>query len=278
MAQTQPIDFSLVVKLKEQRNALFVETKYKEAVEKYDEAIQVRGDSLMTSILYSNRSACHLNLENFLDAKSDAKKASNFLLLMAIELNPSFAKAYARLAVAQSELQELLLSIGSWGKALKMLPKTNLTPSELRQKADYIARFDATRLSWLKQNSPRMNHDENLQKQLMGEIEDLSWVSCAKKMRPQLVEENDSLSSVRFFILCRVKILTRLPLQAWTLVKAHETFTKGVQAYKEYDFLAVRISNVRFLNIVFPGIGSYVECHRYKLPCIPNTRPSQRFF
>ncbi|KAE9389261.1 hypothetical protein BT96DRAFT_1003407 [Gymnopus androsaceus JB14] len=29
-----------------------------------------------------------------------------------------------------------------------------------------------TRLSWLKQNSPRMSHNENLQKQLMGEIEE----------------------------------------------------------------------------------------------------------
>ena len=70
---------------KEKGNALVKEKKYKEALDCYSKSIEIDPND---PILYSNRSAMHLNLNEFDQALTDAEKA--------ISLKPDYAKAYLR--------------------------------------------------------------------------------------------------------------------------------------------------------------------------------------
>ena len=85
---------------KEKGNALVKEKKYKEALDCYTKAIELDPND---PILYSNRSAMHLNLNEFDQAITDAEKA--------ISIKPDYAKAYLRKGKAlegQQRLQEAL--------------------------------------------------------------------------------------------------------------------------------------------------------------------------
>lgn len=62
MALPQAANIDLANKLKEEGNAFFREEKYTQALEKYNEALQVGGDS---AVLYSNRSACRMKLKKY---------------------------------------------------------------------------------------------------------------------------------------------------------------------------------------------------------------------
>ena len=70
---------------KDKGNALVKEKKYKDALDCYSKAIEIDPND---PILYSNRSAMHLNLAQFDDSLKDAEKA--------ISLKPDYAKAYLR--------------------------------------------------------------------------------------------------------------------------------------------------------------------------------------
>ena len=72
-------------KLKNKGNALVKEKKYKEALDCYTKAIELDPND---PILYSNRSAMHLNLHEYNEALTDADKA--------ISIKPEYGKAYLR--------------------------------------------------------------------------------------------------------------------------------------------------------------------------------------
>ena len=85
---------------KDKGNSLVKEKKYKEALDCYTKAIEIDPND---PILYSNRSAMHLNLSEFDEAINDAEKA--------ISLKPDYAKAYLRKGKAlegQQRIQEAL--------------------------------------------------------------------------------------------------------------------------------------------------------------------------
>ena len=85
---------------KDKGNSLVKEKKYKEALDCYSKAIELDPND---PILYSNRSAMHLNLSEFDEAINDAEKA--------ISLKPDYAKAYLRKGKAlegQQRIQEAL--------------------------------------------------------------------------------------------------------------------------------------------------------------------------
>ena len=85
---------------KDKGNGLVKEKKYKEALDCYTKAIEIDPSD---PILYSNRSAMHLNLAEYDQAITDAEKA--------ISLKPDYAKAYLRKGKAlegQQRLQEAL--------------------------------------------------------------------------------------------------------------------------------------------------------------------------
>lgn len=119
-------------KLKNEGNALFAQGKYGTAALKYTEAIELDESN---AILYANRAQCRLKLEMYLDAANDATKA--------VDLNPAYPKAWARLATAHDALGSYDRSSTQWRRALDALPGANLTPSEQMQKGEYEAKLKA---------------------------------------------------------------------------------------------------------------------------------------
>ncbi|EGN98798.1 hypothetical protein SERLA73DRAFT_24460, partial [Serpula lacrymans var. lacrymans S7.3] len=119
--------------LKDAGNALFVKKDYAAAYAKYTEAIAVDSEN---AVLYANRSACGLAMKRYLDGFSDAKKAT--------EIDPTYAKAWGRLATAQDALESYTSSIESWKRAIQALPETNLSPAQDQQKKECTAALKAT--------------------------------------------------------------------------------------------------------------------------------------
>ena len=81
---------------KDKGNALVKEKKYKEALDCYSKAIEIDPND---PILYSNRSAMHLNLSEFDQALADADKA--------ISIKVDYAKAYLRKGKALEGLNKV---------------------------------------------------------------------------------------------------------------------------------------------------------------------------
>ncbi|KAF9061382.1 hypothetical protein BDP27DRAFT_1301213 [Rhodocollybia butyracea] len=160
-----------VVTLKEEGNRLFSQKDYASANAKYTEALELGGDD---AILYSNRAACRLNLKLYLDAESDARMATN--------VDPGFAKAYARLATAQDVLRKPYKSVESWQKSIEKLPRDNLTPAQLNQKTEYEKGL-ATAQTAL---NDLMASGTNLLHVKLDPKEDFPWIR-AKRMIPHLM-------------------------------------------------------------------------------------------
>ncbi|KAK7016337.1 hypothetical protein R3P38DRAFT_2542174 [Favolaschia claudopus] len=122
-----------VAALKAEGNSFFGAKNFADAEKKYTGAIEASdsADSKGLAVLYANRSACRLSLKRYLDANADATKAT--------DLDPTYAKAHARLATSEDQLGAPHKSKESWQKALDALPKTNLTPAEETQKTQYTA-------------------------------------------------------------------------------------------------------------------------------------------
>ncbi|KAJ7152316.1 hypothetical protein C8R43DRAFT_481828 [Mycena crocata] len=120
--------------LKAGGNALFGVKKFVEAEAKYTEAIQAADeatDPKELAVIYSNRAACRMSLKRYTDSRHDAAQAT--------ELDPTYAKAFARLASAAHAMCDYKSSEESWQRALDALPKDDLKPAEQTQKVQYEA-------------------------------------------------------------------------------------------------------------------------------------------
>ena len=98
MAESEP---SAAEALKTEGNKLFQACRYHEAVEKYNDAIELSSE---VPAYYTNRAFCHLKLENHGLAIADAT--------VALELDRTFVKAYYRRGSA-------LMALGKCKEALK---------------------------------------------------------------------------------------------------------------------------------------------------------------
>ena len=93
---------------KDKGNALVKEKKYKEALDCYSKAIEIDPND---PILYSNRSAMHLNLTEFDQALADADKA--------ISLKVDYAKAYLRKGKALEGLNKVEEALSAYKLGLE---------------------------------------------------------------------------------------------------------------------------------------------------------------
>ena len=98
---------------KDKGNALVKEKKYKEALNCYSKAIEKDPND---PIFYSNRSAMHLNLKEFVESLADAEKA--------ISLKLDYAKAYFRKGQALEGLNRIEEALDAYKLGLKK-DKTN---------------------------------------------------------------------------------------------------------------------------------------------------------
>ncbi|TCD68826.1 hypothetical protein EIP91_009693 [Steccherinum ochraceum] len=138
----QPADAS-AAQLKDAGNALFAKKDYEAANDKYTEALKLDENN---AVLYANRSACFYNVKRYLDAASDANRAT--------ELDPTYAKAWSRLAAAYAAIGNEIASAKCWKKALNALPTENLTPGEKKQKDQYESELKIMQKKADKLNTP----------------------------------------------------------------------------------------------------------------------------
>lgn len=103
-------------KLKANGNNLFKESKFSEAVKTYQEALSICPlcYAKERSIMYSNRAACRLHLEQYELAIKDCTKA--------VELNPQYLKALLRRAELNEKTEKLEDALKDYQKVLEMDP------------------------------------------------------------------------------------------------------------------------------------------------------------
>ncbi|KAJ6545092.1 hypothetical protein DFH09DRAFT_1367685 [Mycena vulgaris] len=197
--------------LKAQGNALFTAKKFEKADKKYTEAIQKVGDEAANdpktlAVLYANRAACRLALKRYLDANNDAKKAT--------QLDPTYAKAFARLASAQDALGEYRESKESWQRALDALPKSNLSPAEEIQKDQYQAGLNTAAANVVKMEKP-ITGDRLI---IMKGGGRMPW-ELAAAIVPRL----------------RSEWPVNLYSSAWVIHYAYEEFISGINKMKQFQ-------------------------------------------
>jgi len=85
--------------------------KWEEAIEKYDEAIELNPNH---TELYNNRGIVKKNLRQYQEAIADYDKA--------IELNPNNARAYSNRGIAKGKLEQYQEAISDFNKAIEVNP------------------------------------------------------------------------------------------------------------------------------------------------------------
>ncbi|KAJ7592878.1 hypothetical protein C8J56DRAFT_929713 [Mycena floridula] len=191
----------MAARFKDEGNALFAKQKFVEACAKYTEAI----DFEPSAVLYANRAACRLNTKEYLAACDDSK--------MAIQLDPSYAKAHARLATAHDYMNAPWQSVLEWGSAVDALRKDNLTTAEIKQKAQYEAGLMAARKNLMRSETPRN----------------------AAEFLP-IVEERDTMNLPwyqAYAVIPKLRSEGKLSSSAFVIAEAHQDFASGIQAMKE---------------------------------------------
>ncbi|CAI0547544.1 unnamed protein product [Linum tenue] len=97
-------------------NRLFVDKKYEEALAQYDVALQVAPElpssSELRSICHTNRSVCFLKLGKYEETIKECTKA--------LEINPSYIKAFMRRGEAHEKLTHFEEAISDMKKILEL--------------------------------------------------------------------------------------------------------------------------------------------------------------
>ncbi|KAH9897927.1 TPR-like protein [Cubamyces lactineus] len=190
-----------VERLKAEGNALHSKGDYAKARSKYTEAIALDGEN---AVLYANRAAAYIALKQYLDAGSDAQRA--------VELDPNYSKAWARLAKASYELHVWPLSVNAWKKALETLPSAELTPTEEQLKQQYEEGLKLAEAEREKSEKKGTTLEQNNLHALP--TEDTPWMR-ALKMEDVLTANNV------------------LNTSAWAIMNAYKDFSEGVRYMKQ---------------------------------------------
>jgi len=102
-------------KAKEEANKFFAEKKNQEAIDAYTRCLkQDPFNKYYNSIVLSNRSACYINLKEYIKALTDINKA--------IDLNPDFAKGYVRRGNIRIYLEEYNEALKDYNRAKELCP------------------------------------------------------------------------------------------------------------------------------------------------------------
>ncbi|CAL1694284.1 unnamed protein product [Somion occarium] len=199
-----------VEKLKAEGNAFHTQGHLEDAILKYTEAIQLDQGN---AILYANRSASHLSMKNYLDAACDARQA--------VVIDPSYTKAWARLAKATHALWQYDQSIKAWKRALETLPVisvSQLSPTDAHFKQQFEEGLKAAEDAHARQVSGESSNPHLVS---MNDPSKMPW-NRAMALMPELERTQTADSS------------------AWVIVPAYREFNEGVQAMKALRLLPNR--------------------------------------
>lgn len=118
----------LVEEIKGRAKSILGSTKnYKEAVALYAKAIEIYPEE---SVLYGNRSMCHLGMNNKKSALEDANKA--------IELNPAYAKAYFRKAMADIAMEQYEEAYAALLENKKLAPEDKSVSTQITKVQGFL--------------------------------------------------------------------------------------------------------------------------------------------
>ncbi|KAJ3527907.1 hypothetical protein NM688_g8062 [Phlebia brevispora] len=207
--------------LKTEGNTFHTSGRYKEAYQKYSDAIAHDGEN---AVLYANRAASSLALKEYLNAASDAQKA--------VTINADYAKAWARLGTATQVLSLFDLSINAWESALKCLPEdaTKCTPMEARLKEQCCDGLKTAKRD-KKKISEDLEDGRNFVAVSMTNASSLPWqraLSMANEMR----------NSSGWVILNAYRVRIRLRVAEKGGPNMHQEFSRGVEAMKATKVMA----------------------------------------
>jgi len=121
------------VKAEEERekgNSLFKEQKFPEAIKCYTESIRRKPDDPR---VWSNRAACYTKLTALPEALKDAEKA--------IEIDPTFIKAYTRKGHAQFFMKEYDKAMATYQQGLDKDPNNEELKSAMQRCVETLNRF-----------------------------------------------------------------------------------------------------------------------------------------
>merc|ERR1712054_474387 len=122
------------VKAEEERekgNSLFKEQKFPEAIKCYTESIRRKPDDPR---VWSNRAACYTKLTALPEALKDAEKA--------IEIDPTFVKAYTRKGHAQFFMKEYEKAMATYQQGLDKDPNNEELKNAMMRCVEHINRLN----------------------------------------------------------------------------------------------------------------------------------------
>ncbi|RKF59321.1 DnaJ-like protein subfamily C member 7-like protein [Erysiphe neolycopersici] len=112
-------------RMKSEGNFEYKAGKFKEAIEKYSEALEIDPSNKSTnSKLLLNRALCHLRLKNYKIAIADCERA--------IVLDPSYTKARKTKATATGQSGDWAAAVREWKDLLELDPSDSSIAKELR--------------------------------------------------------------------------------------------------------------------------------------------------
>ncbi|KAK4121638.1 hypothetical protein N657DRAFT_113198 [Parathielavia appendiculata] len=163
---------------KAEANALFASAKYEIAINKYDEAVAVCPDYLdyELAVLRSNIAACHLKLEEWKEAISNATTALDGLDRLEQRGNEKAKTEAEQVRVEEADDAEAeIISAGATkaGPALSMSPEHDAIEAARRKRQDDIARIRAKALMRRARARSELGGWSNLE----GAIEDYKRLS-----------------------------------------------------------------------------------------------------
>jgi len=184
-------------------NDAFAKKDYKIAIELYSEAIELDPQN---HIYYSNRSACYAAEKDFAGSMKDAQ--------MCVKIEPSFAKGYYRLAVAQLELGSPDEAVSTIRDGLKQDPGhkdlARLLQKMKKQKkgtrSNKAPKFDASSAKELRELEESYQQTERelqeVQGRLMSSQREQKMISLTSKQIENVPETNKMYRSVgKMFML-----------------------------------------------------------------------------
>ncbi|XP_072459496.1 sperm-associated antigen 1 [Notamacropus eugenii] len=121
--------------LKEEGNEFVKKGKYKEAVDKYSECLEINHSEC---VIYTNRALCYLKLCQFEEAKQDCDGA--------LEIEEANVKALYRRGLAHKGLKNYQESFNDFNKVLLIDPNVSEAKKELKEITMFLSNKDDTTL------------------------------------------------------------------------------------------------------------------------------------
>ncbi|KAI0756530.1 TPR-like protein [Daedaleopsis nitida] len=209
--------------LKAEGNAFHAAGNHAAARSKYTDAIKLDGDN---AVLYANRAATYIALKQYLDAAKDAQKA--------VDLDPKYGKAWARLGKSTYEIHLYEQSIDAWKRALETLPPADLSAQETQLKAQYEEGLKLAETA-LQTITSRIMDDANRLRTIPKDVKP-PWIIA--------LEMEDVLTAKNVLNSC-----------AWPLMNAYKDYAEGVRFMKQITKTETGVEgNLNALQAIVGGL------------------------